>query len=416
MPDIAMLSDAPVNRLGDLLRFHRYVDPLVSIISDPRTETPFTIGVYGAWGSGKSTLLGMIDERLLEEHGEEFVRVRFNPWMHRGEPEMLRPLLNALHDALAEDPRRRFADIAKRVGSITLNLAADELLKRMGLGSASMEKIGQLAREYAEMRGQSDSQIGRLRALLQREADRLAERGRKIVFFVDDLDRCGPDQIVDVLESIKLFLDLRHVFVVIALAKDVVDRGVAVRYKDFGFPEGYAVGDEYLDKMIQLPIHLYPVDPADISRFVRASGTEGLPKTHVELLEKIAAPNPRKMKRVLNVLRVTEAIMSGTPALASLRTDLVTRLVVLRVQSPDLYADAQRQPDLLRALELVHQGRLAMDHSQDFLKRFAPQPERIQALTQAYHGKYDFLEPLFRDSRFDEAAEELPVYLTMIGG
>ena len=74
MPDIAMLSDAPANWRGDLLQFRRYVDPLVSIITNPDTETPFTIGVYGAWGSGKSTVLHMVDRRLLDRHGEEIVR------------------------------------------------------------------------------------------------------------------------------------------------------------------------------------------------------------------------------------------------------------------------------------------------------------------------------------------------------
>jgi hypothetical protein len=416
MPDIAMLSDAPVNWHGDLLQFRRYVDPLVSVITNPRTETPFTIGIYGSWGSGKSTLLEMIDERLLDRHGDEFVRVRFNPWVHRREPEMLLPLLNALRDELNEDPKRRFADTVKRLGAIMLNLAADEMLTRLKLGSVSVEKIGKLAQQYAEMRGQVDSQTGRLRRLLQEEADSLAAKGRKIVFFIDDLDRCEPDQIIDLLESIKLFLDLRNVFVIIALAKDVVDRGVSVKYRPFGFPDSQHVliGDEYLDKMIQLPLHLYPLGPAEVGRFMLASNPGELVRKHASTLEKIVVPNPRKIKRVLNLLRVTEAIIEGTPRLVSLRTDLVARLVVLRVQGPDLFADAVREPALLVALELLYQGKL-VHAGRDFQARFKAQATRLLSLTETYHNKYDFLAPLFADSDF-EAADDLPVYLTMIGG
>ncbi|MGI5282940.1 KAP family P-loop NTPase fold protein [Nonomuraea polychroma] len=415
MPDIAMLSDAPVNWHGDLLQFRRYVDPLVSVITNPRTQTPFTIGVYGAWGSGKSTLLKMVDDRLLDRHGDEFVRVHFNPWVHRREPQMLLPLLNALHTELNEDPKQRFADTAKRLGAIMLNLAADEMLKKINLGSASVEKIGKLAQQYAEMRGQVDSQTGRLRTLLQKEADRLAEKGRKIIFFIDDLDRCEPDQIIDVLESIKLFLDIQHVFVLIALAKDVVDRGVSIKYQPFGFTATDRLGDEYLDKMIQLPLHLYPLGPAEVGRFILESGPGDLAGAHVKTLEKIVSANPRKIKRVLNLLRVTEAIIAGTPGLAGLDKGLVIRLVVLRVQSPELFTDVVRTPPLLVALELVYQGKLN-GTSPEVDKRFKSHASLIRRALERHHYSHDFLAPLFADSRFEAFEDELPVYLTMIGG
>jgi hypothetical protein len=415
MPDIAMLSDAPVNWHGDLLHFRRYVDPLVSVITNPRTQTPFTIGVYGAWGSGKSTLLKMVDERLLDRHGDEFVRVHFNPWIHRREPQMLLPLLNALHTELNEDPGRRFADTAKRLGAIMMNLAADEMLKRVNLGSASVEKIGKLAQQYAEMRGQVDSQTGRLRTLLQQEAENLARKGRKIIFFVDDLDRCEPDQIIDVLESIKLFLDVQHVFVLIALAKDVVDRGVSLKYQPFGFSATDRLGDEYLDKMIQLPLHLYPLGPAEVGRFILDSQPGDLARSHVETLEKTVSANPRKIKRVLNLLRVTEAIIEGTPGLAGLQRGLVIRLVVLRVQSPELFADVVRTPDLLVALELAYRGKLS-PNSPEFDARFKSLAERMRDLMREHYGSHDFLAPLFADSAFEAATDDLRAYLTMIGG
>ncbi|WP_345151387.1 KAP family P-loop NTPase fold protein [Nonomuraea rubra] len=409
-----MLSDAPVSWRRDLLQFRRYVDPLMSIITSQDTQTPFTIGVYGDWGSGKTTLLEMVDQRLAERHAEEFVRVHFNPWVHRREPEMLLPLLNALHNTVSADPKHRFTEMVKKLGVITMNLAADELLKKLNLGAVSVEKIGKLAQQYAEMRGQIDSQTGRLREALQEQADHLAKENRKIVFFVDDLDRCGPDQIIDLLESIKLFLDLRNVFVVIALSKDVVDRGVSVRYEAFKFPATVHIGDDYLDKMIQLPVHLYPLGPAEVGRFIRESGPGKLAQQHVAILEQTVTPNPRKIKRVLNLLRLTEAIIDATPRLADLHTDLIARLVVLRVQSPDLYAEVARLPTLLHAIELVHQHKLK--YPPDWHDRFGEQADRLRELSDVYTTKYDFLALLFAKSAFAASADELSVYLTMIGG
>jgi hypothetical protein len=418
MCDIAVLSDAPVSGSGDLLGFRRYIDPLVSVITNPRTQTPFTIGVFGSWGSGKSTLLTMLDERLVGDHGERFVRVHFNPWVHRREPQMLLPLLNALHAELNADPAHRFAGTVKRLGTIMLTLAADEALKRITLGAADVEKIGRLSRQYAEQRGLIDSQTGRLRAALQREADRLAAQDRRLIFFIDDLDRCEPDQIIDLLESVKLFLDLRNVFVVIAIAKEVVDRGISVKYRSFDLPDDRraAIGDEYLDKMIQLPLHLFPLGPADVGRFIQAAEPGPLVLAHTPTLQKVVVPNPRKIKRVLNLLTVTEAIIANTPGLGPLRFDLVVRLVVLRVQSPEMFADVVRRPALLRGLELVYQGKLLPTVEEGFRAHFGTQAPEIHRLTLRYHHAQDYLSPLFADSAFDTAATDLPLYLTMIGG
>src|SRR5712691_7965734 len=120
MSAINVLSDAPASWLGDHLHFSRYVDPIVSVITNPDTQTPFTIGIFGAWGSGKTSLLEMIEDRLSIKYSERFICVNFNPWVFRKEPNMLAPMLNALRDRLNEDPKRRFIDIAKRIGVVAL--------------------------------------------------------------------------------------------------------------------------------------------------------------------------------------------------------------------------------------------------------------------------------------------------------
>jgi hypothetical protein len=41
--------------------------------------------------------------------------------------------------------------------------------------------------------------------------------------------------IIDLLESIKLFLDVEHIVHVLAVDKDVIDRGVEIKYSKFSF-------------------------------------------------------------------------------------------------------------------------------------------------------------------------------------
>ncbi|MFC4530279.1 KAP family P-loop NTPase fold protein [Sphaerisporangium dianthi] len=418
-PSSPVLSDSPVGGSLDRLEFDRYVDPLVEVLTNDATETPFTIGVFGAWGSGKSSLIKMIDQRLAADHGEAFVRVHFNPWIHRKEPTMLLPLLHTVQDTLAEDGRGRFAAAVKRIGSLITTLSMDVLLRKATEGAVTIDRVEQLSERYAERRGQVESEIRKLRSTLQRQADAIAAKGARLVIFVDDLDRCEPAEIVDVLESLKLFLDLRNVFIVVAIAKEIVDRGVAARYREFGFSAEQVVeiGDEYLDKIIQLPVYLLPLDAVAVGRFLDALDLPAPIAAQTELLRRVVTPNPRRIKRVLNICAVTHAISRRHDRLEDLRFDVLVRLVVLRVQSPALHAAATKRPDLLVALEAAYEGSLNIERTEGFVNRFGAQDaQSMQAAVRRFHDSQDHLRNLFEGAGFAEVAGDLRLYLTMLGG
>jgi predicted ATPase len=56
------LNDRPIG--PDQLNFDRYADAFARILCNPDTETPLTIGLYGAWGMGKSFLMKKIKQKV----------------------------------------------------------------------------------------------------------------------------------------------------------------------------------------------------------------------------------------------------------------------------------------------------------------------------------------------------------------
>lgn len=413
---LSVLSDAPSGQAGDRLEFGRYVTALTEVITNDATETPFTVGVFGAWGSGKSSLLKILNETLARDYPDDVIRVDFNPWIYRNEPSMLVPLLLTLQDSLQRDRKKRFAEVALRIGGLLAKVTAGVLLGRLSSAGVTLDNIDQLADEVVHKRGEVDSVTRNLRASLQEQIDTISRNGARLVFFIDDLDRCEPDEIIDLLESIKLFLDLRNVFFVIAIAKDVVDRGIAFKYRDFRFTDDkiLVVGDEYLDKMIQLPLYIPPIDGGAIGQFMQSLMLPKAVSAQVGLLQGIVSPNPRRIKRVLNTCAVTFAIIERSPGLQGLRQDLIARLAVLHVQSAELFAAVSRDPDLLVALELVYQGKL---NPSAFTARFGA--ERAEALRKAvarFRDSQEYLDSLFKHSAFDSVATDLPRYFTMLGG
>ncbi|MCI4065125.1 KAP family NTPase [Micromonospora sp. R77] len=417
MTSLAVLSDAPALCGQDRLQFSRYVDPLVSLLASPDSHTPFTIGVLGAWGSGKSSVLTMVDERLRERNEDAFLPVHFNPWVHRREPNLIQPLLRALRDAMTADRAKRFQSAALKITSIIGTLAADTLLSAVTAGRVTVDKLDAASAQYAKARNDVGSELSNLRTVLRDELAGLDNQGIRAVIFIDDLDRCEPDQVIDLLESIKLFLDVPGVFVLMALSKELVDRAVAMKYRDFGFAQEDLVdlGDEYLEKMIQLPLYLLPLDNRGVRTLLSELADPQLFDEHGDLLEKILLPNPRKIKRVLNLLAFTTSMVARTPGLAGLNRDLLVRLTTLRVQTPRLFSAVLADPDILVILELIYAGKL--EASEGALRtHFRERGPGLYRAIEPHYRRQAYLEPLFTTSDFGSEQARLADHLTLFGG
>ena len=54
----------------------------------------------------------------------------------------------------------------------------------------------------------------------------LEDKEARLIVFVDDLDRCLPEKAVEVLEAIKLFLEVKGVVFVLGMDQEIVRRGI----------------------------------------------------------------------------------------------------------------------------------------------------------------------------------------------
>ena len=201
-----------------------------------------------------------------------------------------------------------------------------------------------------------------------REALQLAlgENGRLIVF-VDDLDRCLPEQAIEVLEAIKLFLEVEGTVFVLGMDKEVVELGIQARYGAMFHTGGMAraelpiSGDAYLQKIVQIPFHLPPLVSDDLECFITpwisncrwkngwANYAQGLRpgplaqsppgEAGAEHLPLAAAPLPKPGK----------ATAASTPT--AWPGPCCAKTVVIQTQYPDLYRHWRQYPRLIQRLE-----------------------------------------------------------------
>lgn len=399
----------------DRLRFHQYRDVLVKVVRE--ADTPITVGVFGPWGSGKTSLMRLVQEKLeLDSRTtmhKEAHTVWFNAWKYHEEDALWRAFIIRVLDELRPCPPKPDSELTQELDDLEASLYGEvarevvggiqvnwEKLARgavggllhlslnlvPGVGSFMAELVKAAQKEQIEDVSVILDAVGREVRTVRRDHIRsvekfqerfeklvdeyFAKRNRLLVVFVDDLDRAMPEKAVGVLEAIKLFLDVPGSVFFLGADREVIARGVLARYKGFLSAEGGAdreaeerripiAGNDYLEKIVQLPFHLLPLDEARITGYIDASAAD-LPTGCTEVFVSGLAPIPRQVKRTLNIfrllyelarLREEEKELFPPESRHQLNPTLLAKVVVIQNRWRDLYADLVEYPALVQDLE-----------------------------------------------------------------
>jgi predicted KAP-like P-loop ATPase len=307
------------------------------------SDTPFVIGLYGSWGIGKTSLMNHIAREL----GNDVRSVTYNAWAHQSDQQPAVALLHELVDQLGLRGDRRMRKWLTVIGRALGGIG----LAKVGASPADVER---LAKEYDDRSfGVREAQV-QLRAtfgkFIQRAAVARPRRfgrttltePRKIVFFIDDLDRCMPDAVLNVLEALKIYLDLPGCVYVLALDRQVVERSVLRRYDSMGVNAA-----NYLEKIVQLPFEIPMVSTEAVETFVDLLVPEQLHETRSVLIAGLGA-NPRQIKRFVNGLTFNHHL--------AIRSDIedydpvvLAALLLIQHRDPVLYREVQKRPERLDA-------------------------------------------------------------------
>jgi WD40 repeat protein/predicted KAP-like P-loop ATPase len=82
----------------------------------------------------------------------------------------------------------------------------------------------------------------------------------RIVLYIDDLDRCPPDKVVQVLEAVQLLLNTNIFIIILAIDDRYIGRALEQVYRGVLKRGGTPSGVDYLEKIIQLPYRMRPIN------------------------------------------------------------------------------------------------------------------------------------------------------------
>ncbi len=445
-PD-GLWTDQPI-RGGehDRLNFSHYADVLADVVLT--ADTPITIGIFGPWGSGKTSLMRLVSERLLDQRTTEHrwaQVVWFNAWQYeRDEGALWRALLLRILETL--EGERLSDEDTKQVSDWRTRLYTDVQRSEMGSIKVDWPKLGKGALSLGFSLMPTPGTLLELGKMLQGEMGTLEDiasafqrertdiyrrqltlleefqggfahlvreyiwrRNGLLVIVIDDLDRCVPKRAVEVLEAIKLFLDVQGCVFFIAVDREVIEHVVQTQYAGYQASEKDGIpiaGQSYLEKIVQLPFYLPPLEDDQIASFIDQHDPH-LPPGCRDIFATALSPNPRVVKRTLNIFRLLLKLAEhriGAGLMEPVDAALLAKMVVVQARYHDLYRDLLEYPNLIQDLELaaregleVRQAVSPLASTPADLEKIQPQDsETLQATSATLLERYLRYKPLLR--------------------
>jgi len=370
MPDYSafkVLLDDPAALPG--LGFPSYASAFAEVIEHSKAQ--FAVGIFGDWGSGKTTLMRAIQRQL--DIRDDVVTVWFNAWRYEKEPHLIVPLLDTLREELAtraESPQLSPADagLARRaaiaVGRAGRALLAGITLKAGPPGLALTLEPGKVLADLKSEPREADEALSFYHVgfnMLRDAISDFSQQGaRRVVVFVDDLDRCLPENALVVLESMKLFFDMEGFVFVVGLDQSVVERAVALKYRTPESAEIPIDSTAYVKKVFQVPFALPRIGTDQLQDYLRILiSTADIPvdqrtdfdlnvRRHLEFLPGEDSVNPREVKRLVNAYTLQLKMLSPRVGVLDPNIVLALQNMSFRPDWSDLYEHLVADPDLFQ--------------------------------------------------------------------
>lgn len=353
--------------------FHHkaYAETLVKLIES--NEPPLSIGLFGPWGTGKSTILNIVNS-LVEN--KDFIYVYFNAWKFAGDSFRRQFLLNAVEKLFCKEEKEKALREVKIHFHREIPVTGHSFKKRYSQVQKWLPKInlfGTLLFSFPML--ETDPKLV-LPEQFEEEfkniinPQNLKKKGypktskkisdKNFLFIIDDIDRCPPEMIITILDSVKTFLTPENLKCFFILALDDKAAVTALRKRNKSY------SDEELLKFFDVTVRMNPLKKHDLVFFAnRVAEQSKLPESVIQIAVYGSFDTPRKIKHFLNTFlvrrdvakkRLEEGFLIEKPDLNQL-----SKLLVIETKFPQSYEKIIEDSGLIETLqeysEKFHSGK-----------------------------------------------------------
>lgn len=349
------LADKPISEEKDD-KFQRYnfSKRIAETIINRTSSDSIVIGLYGAWGEGKTSVLNFIKQEL-NPHHPSVIHFTFNPWRFTDEAALLTSFFNTLASELRQSLIEESATEEKS------KKKSSWFGEKKGHLKTNTETIGEIIQEYGKVvsifgAGEAAEAIGKaisnvdVEKLKARIEKLLADNKKRVVIFIDDIDRLEKNEIHSIFRLVKLTGDFAYTTYLLSFDENMVSSAIGER---FGTGDQKA-GLNFLEKIIQIPVKLPLAQKTALKNYCFKLVEQSLNSSETILTEEeaqefvrkftsnflIRLNTPRLAVRYGNTLSFSLPLLKG-------EVNYVDLLLIeaIRVFYPEIYDFVRYQPD-----------------------------------------------------------------------
>lgn len=253
-PDVA-IEDSSEDKLNRDIFAHNLAN---SILTYDQEES-LTMGIIGNWGSGKSSLINLTINRLKND----FIIIRFDPWFFSNQNNLYLQFFKTVIDEIKKEeikkegifeskikskeelfkkPNNSLENYINYIKNSSINLNVDNL--DYILNSNKFESYNSL--EFHK--NQCEEYFENLDI--------------KIIVIIDNIDRLVAAEIVQIFTLVKSVANFEQFIYILSFDKEIVSKVLKEVVCDYN--------DDYLDKIIQIPIIIPKISESKIEELILA--------------------------------------------------------------------------------------------------------------------------------------------------
>lgn len=239
-----LVSDDPIsNSEQDQVNFSPIVGKLTAILLNDKHPKSISIGLIGPWGNGKSSVIQLVKNNIdtsKQFKKNEIISIHFLPYLNHNESEIINEFFTLLSNQLAPYNGMLSNQIVDYSEKIT------DLYQNKNLKSFLENHITNFAQSSAcELYENINTMLG--------------ETDKKIIVFIDDLDRLNQKEILQTLKLIRNTANFTNTFFVLAMDKQYVIKRLTAK--------GNILDTKFVDKFFQLEIYLPEIENSLLKQF-----------------------------------------------------------------------------------------------------------------------------------------------------
>lgn len=241
-------TDNPIEKQEeDLLGRATFSNQLGKGIYEYNGKSGLVIGLFGEWGTGKTSVVNMAEneiKRLSEKDENKPLIVRFSPWNYTDKNNLISLFFQDLKIKLYNQSGKSYYE--KIADALEEYSEAVDLLNYVPLMGSGVVSTIKTILKIITKKTSKKSTLNETRKALEKA---LTEVNKQIIVVIDDIDRLTNVQIRDIFQLVKQVADFPNVIYLLVMDRNVVQRALAEVHN-------LEEGNEYLEKIIQVPIEL----------------------------------------------------------------------------------------------------------------------------------------------------------------